>query len=102
VFRHTCNNVRRTGPVLSFTAGPEGLCVRARSADAVVAYRGPGDRHFSGRGFDPSGVLAALIVSALGGAMLAIPLFGYGPVVAVMLGLVLGTALMEQLRESVG
>lgn len=52
--------------------------------------------------FDPGGILAALLLCAVGGAMLAIPLFGYGPLVAVMLGLVLGTALMEQLRGSVG
>ena len=49
--------------------------------------------------FNTGDALAAILLCAVGGAMLAIPLFGFGPIVAVMLGLVLGTALMEHLRS---
>jgi hypothetical protein len=54
------------------------------------------------KGFDPGVVLAALLLCAVGGAMLAIPVFGYGTLVAMMIGVVLSTALMEQPRELAG
>ena len=53
-------------------------------------------------GLTPGDILAAIVSCAAGGAILAIPIFGYGPLMAVILGLVLGTVLMEQLRDSAG
>jgi hypothetical protein len=49
---------------------------------------------------EPGVVLAALLLAAVGGAMLAIPWFGYGPLAALRLALVLGAAAMQQLAES--
>jgi hypothetical protein len=43
MFRRTFNNVKGIGPVLSFTAGPEGLRVRAKTFDAVVEHLTPGE-----------------------------------------------------------
>ena len=43
VFRRTLGNAGSVGPTLSFTAGPEGLSVRAKAFDAAVEYLTPGE-----------------------------------------------------------
>ena len=37
-----------------------------------------------------------LVLCILGGAILTIPILGYGPLIAVMLGLALGTVVMDR------
>ena len=37
-----------------------------------------------------------LILCILGGAILTIPILGYGPLIAVMLGLAVGTAVLDR------
>ena len=43
VFRRTFNHVGSVGPAITFTAGPEGLRVRAKAFDAAVDYLAPGE-----------------------------------------------------------
>jgi hypothetical protein len=43
VFRRALGSAGTTGPSLSFTAGPEGLSVRAKAYDAAIQYHHPGE-----------------------------------------------------------
>jgi hypothetical protein len=45
--------------------------------------------------FDPGTVLDAILLVTLGGALLAVPWFGYGPLATVLLGFMLGITTTE-------
>ena len=40
-----------------------------------------------------------LVLCTIGGAIVTIPLLGYGPLIAVMLGLALGTIALDRLAD---
>jgi hypothetical protein len=48
---------------------------------------------------DPCQGLSTIVLCAIGGAVLAIPSLGYGPLIAVMLGLMISAMAIDQLLK---